>query len=158
MFRKKHLIIPFIFLLGAMLSGCTFVQIENYSAVQARVLVNVPDSGSSYTRSINPEGAVSVFTGNGGRYRVTTLEDEEYRNLLLDMQQEISNRLFTEGATLTVDDISHMVNMINQIDQALASLAARAGVTCTGTVSDFETAIVVLIWDTAAGQWSLTCP
>ncbi len=138
------------------LSGCTFVEVQNLSDLNARVLVRTPDSGSGYTRLVGSGEVASVFSGYGGRYTVTTLPNEAYRNLLIDLQAEISRRLFEERATLSGAEVARLVTRIQEISTLLDDLAQK-GASCAGNVPDFESALVVLVWDEQANNWEMTC-
>jgi hypothetical protein len=139
------------------LIGCSFVEVVNTSELSARVSVTVPDAGGSTTEYIKPGGTMDVFSSTGGRYTVQVLPDEKYRQLLLDLQNEISNKLFTEGKTLTGNDVTRLVNQLNDIDDQLEKLAEE-GASCQGTVPEYETVVVVLSWDLDSNNWVLSCP
>lgn len=101
------------------LSSCTFVRVTNLSDVTARVLVRVPDSGRGSTRNIHTEGAMEVFSANGGRYSVRLLPQERYKEFLESMRKEISRRLFEERQALSADDVARLIKNLNQIDKHL---------------------------------------
>lgn len=143
-------------LLPLLLSGCTFVRVINLSDLNARVQVYTPDSGSGYTRLVRAAGSVDVFAGHGGGYRVVMLPDEEYRALLDDIRTQITERLFTEGASLSAEDVRNLVQRLEAVDQALADLQEVGG-SCRGQVPDFETAIAIVNWNAEANNWSLEC-
>ena len=153
--RKRQLPL-LIVLLAAFLSGCSFVRIQNVSASSVTVLVTVPDAGNGYTRSIDSGGIVDVFSSHGGRYTVTVVPSEQYRSILERLRDDISDRLFEEGATLTAEEVGQLVENLNHIDRLLEDLA-EPGASCSGRLPDYETAVVVVSYDDFKGEWVLSC-
>ena len=151
--RLLHLILLGILIL---LSGCSFVRIQNVSSNQITVLVQVPDAGSGYTRNIDSGGIVDVFSSHGGRYTVTLIPSEEYRALLTDLQQQVGNRLFEERGTLTAAEVAILVERLNSIDQALEELT-KPGATCSGTLPEYDTVVVTVAFDSINSEYSLSC-
>ena len=145
-----------IFLLCLLLAGCSFVEIVNFSDLSARVRVQVPDSGSGYTRHVGPGRVAEVFSSHGGRYTVTALPDEEYRQLLLTIREDVTQRLFNEGATLTAAEVGELVNVLNTIDARLEELSTQFA-SCSGNVPEFETVTVTMSWDFDTSNWILIC-
>lgn len=141
---------------AALLAGCSFVAVQNVSEATAVVRVIVPDNGYGYTRKVRSGDMVEVFTGHGGRYTVTVLPDEDYRNLLTGLRAEISRRLFRERDALSADDVRNLVQRLRDVDEALADLA-RPGASCGGTVSDFESVVATVSYDAANGRFSVSC-
>ncbi len=153
---KKTAVLAFLALAALLLSGCTFIRIQNVSDVSVRVAVLVPDSGAASTRSVSSGGLVDVFSSHGGRYTVTVVPSEQYRETLLTLQQQISDRLFVERATLTAAEVGQLVQNLNHITDLLAELELP-GASCSGNVPDFETAVVVISFDSPNNAWQLSC-
>ena len=145
-----------VVLFGIILSGCSFIRVQNVSEANVRVLVRTPDSNRGYTRVVTSGSVIDVFSSHGGRYTITTLPNEQYRALLNDLQQQVSERLFTEGKTLSAADVARLVERLNDIDHLLATLG-DADTSCSGNVGDFDTAVAVVVWDETQQQWALTC-
>ena len=138
------------------LSGCSFVRIQNVSAASVTVAVTVPDSGKAYTREVASGGIVDVFSGEGGRYTITVIPSESYRSILERLQQQITTRLFEERETLTVDEVRQLVENLNHIDRLIAELA-KPQPSCSGFVPEFETAVATISYDDFNSQWVLEC-
>jgi hypothetical protein len=155
--KIKRLNLILLIFMGLFIVGCSFVEVVNTSELSARVNVAVPDSGGGTTEYIKPGGTMDVFSTTGGRYTVQVLPDEKYRQLLLDLQNEITKKLFDERDTLTGNDVTRLVNQLNDIDDQLERLAEE-GTSCQGTVPDYETVVVIMSWDQANSNWSLSCP
>ena len=155
--KYNRFIILFAILCMFALSGCSEIYITNISELNVRVSVNTPDSGSPSTRLVRPASIASVFSSNGGRYTVTVLPDEEYRGLLEDLQSEISEKLFKEGAALSVADVTRLTQRMNEIDQALERLDDQFGASCVGYVPDYESVTAYVSWDFTASQFVLEC-
>ena len=139
------------------LGGCSFVHVQNISEMPVYVLVKVPDSSKAYTRVVQPVGISEVFSGHGGRYTVTLLPNEDFVNLLQDLRGQISERLFTEGATLTSEEVAMLVNRLNDIDAALQSHLNSPSVSCSGNVPDYESAVVTVTYDQSLDRLTLDC-
>lgn len=153
---KKTLTLIASLIAVIILSGCSFVQIMNVSDAPITVSVNVPDSGKSSTRNIGPGMVVEVFSANGGRYSVTVIPGERYRESLNNLQQTISRRLFEERATLTAAEVTRLVQNLNEIDQLISDLA-EPGASCAGYLPDFETVVVVAAFDLSVSDYVLNC-
>ena len=78
--KIKRQILFFGFLTALLLSGCSFVRIQNVSDTTVYVNVNVPDSGKAYTRIVGSGQIVDVFSSHGGRYTVTIMPNERLRD------------------------------------------------------------------------------
>jgi hypothetical protein len=154
--KKKIAALLFLPLVAILLSGCTFIRIQNVSDSPVRVAVIVPDSGGGYTRSIPSGGLVDVFSSHGGRYTVTIVPNEQYRETLLRLQEQISDRLFNERASLTGAEVAQLVENLNHITALLQELELP-GASCSGNVPDFETAVVVIAYDSFNNSWELSC-
>jgi hypothetical protein len=155
--RSKSLVFSFAFL-ALFLSGCSFVRIQNVSDVQVRVLVRVPDSRKGYTRQIPPGYVVDVFTSQGGRYTINTLPNERYREFLLNLQTEVSRRLFDERHTLSGADVTRLVARLNEANAELEKLEQGTSEgSCSGYVPDFDTVVATIVWDLTSSKWSLAC-
>ena len=156
MMKKKSLILLAIILSIGILSGCSFVRIQNVSENTVTDLVNTPDSGKAYTRTIRGGQIVDVFSANGGRYTVTMIPTERYKDTLYTLQQQISNRLFEERATLTADQVATLVKNLNTIDQAIKDLA-KPMPSCSGYLPDFDTVVVIIALDYSTGNYEVSC-
>lgn len=156
MLNKKTFLLIALFFSVIILSGCSFVRVQNVSESEITVSVNVPDSGKSYTRNIEAGNIVDVFSANGGRYSVTMLPSERYRESLMNLQQLISARLFQDGATLTSAEVAQLVENMNSIDQLIAELENPMA-SCSGYVPDFETAVVTVIYDGSGSDYAMEC-
>jgi hypothetical protein len=155
--KNSNLRMLIIFALGALLlSGCSFVNVQNVSDSNVTVQIQVPDSGVTYTRQIRSFEIAEVFSSQGGPYAVAMLPDEEYRQLLVSLQQEISQRLFNEGDVLTAPEIAQLVEKMSSIDQLLEELAQPMP-SCSGNLPDYETVVVTITYDAASNDWNLTC-
>ena len=155
--KTRPIMFSFVILCALALSSCSEVYVTNLTELNVRVSVNTPDSGSPSTRLVRPVEIESVFSSNGGRYSVTVLPDENYRELLEGLQRDISRKLFDEGATLSAADVSQLTQRMNEIDQALEALQGQAGASCSGFVPDFESVTVYVTWNAAASQFILEC-
>ena len=149
---NAHTITGLLALLMMLLSGCSFIRILNNSDAPITVLVRSPDSGKGYTRNLRPEQVVDVFSSYGGRYTVTVILTERYKQTLDDIRNTISERLFKERATLTGEEVTRLVNNLNQVEQLIDDLA-KPGATCSGQLPDFDTVVVVAIWDTSLNDY-----
>jgi hypothetical protein len=157
MIRLKALTAVPLILLGLVLTGCSEVVVHNLSELQVRVLVRVPDEARGHTRVVRPADTEAFFSTTGGRYTVTTLPDEEYRQLLLDLQAEVGRRLFEERATLSAADVGRLVETLSSVDSQLDRMGEE-GASCQGHVPDFESVAVILTWDIGTSKWVLSCP
>ena len=156
MMHNKTLTLIIISIAVIILSGCSFVRIQNVSDAPITVSVNVPDSGKSYTRNIRAGDIVDVFSANGGRYTVTMIPGERYRESLGNLQQLISTRLFEERATLTAEEVTRLVQNLNEIDKLIEDLATPMP-SCSGYLPDFDTVVVVAAFDAVAVDYVLSC-
>ncbi len=145
-----------LLLAGMMLSGCTFIRIQNVADNRLRVAVKVPDNTRAYTRTIRPGQIADVFSSHGGRYSVTLLSPEGYEQILQELKAEISDRLFKEGASLTAAEVANLTQNLSNIDQ-LIEANENMDVSCSGSVPDFETAVVILSFDSTTDKYSLVC-
>ena len=132
------------------------MRIQNVSESQITVSVKVPDSGKSYTRNIGAGNLVDVFSANGGRYSVTMIPSESYRETLTNLRQLISTRLFQEGATLSAEEVAQLVQNLNEIDQLITELEDPMA-SCSGYLPDFDTVVVVVVYDPVANNYAITC-
>ncbi len=155
--NKSKIIVCGLLLVVLALSGCSFIRIQNISDARLRVLVRVPDNRKGYTRSIQPGQIVDVFSGQGGRYSVTTLPDEQYRQLLIELRAEVSRRLFVDRQNLSADDVALLTSRLNDADSELERLNSGDSAFCAGFVPEFETVVVTAAWDLYEQNWSLVC-
>jgi len=153
---KTHHLLILLCLALVLLAGCTTVDVINLSELNARVLIQLPDQPGGVSRSIGSGNSTSTFSNYGGTVTITVLPDERYRELLLDLQTEISNRLFEERASLSASDVSLLVERLNEIDSALEELADD-GASCSVVAPDFSSVTAVLNWSTSASNWELSC-
>jgi hypothetical protein len=150
-------VIALLLLAGALLlSGCVNFKVLNLSEVSVRVLIDTPDSQTGTTKLVAAGGIGDTFSTHGGGFRISILPDEEYRSLLLEVQEQINQRLFTEGGTLSSSDVADLVSRISQIDQALADLA-RPYPVCTGSAPDWSTVDAFVNYDSTAGTFTIDC-
>lgn len=145
-----------ILLFSLIFTGCTFVRIQNVTEIRARVVVVVPDSANSSTRLVKPGGIVDVFSTHGGRYRVSIIPDAEYVQFMENLRTEISNRLFNQGATLTANEVANLTGRLNEIDEMIKR-ETNISAACSGSVPDFETAVVIVSFDEARSSWVVSC-
>ena len=154
---NKKAFVPIALLISVVvLSGCSFVNIQNMSDAEITVSVKVPDSGSSSTRNIQAGDIVDVFSANGGRYSISLLPGQRYQELLENLRQLISQRLFEDGATLSADEVARLIEKLNQVDQLIEDLADPMPF-CSGYLPDFETVVVVVAYDESSGNYVLSC-
>ncbi len=149
-------LISILILLSLIMSGCSFVRIQNVSNIDARVLVRVPDNSRGYTRFIRSGNIVDVFSGHGGRYTITLLPNEQYLELLNGVKQHISQRLFNERATLTGNEVARLVERLNEIGE-LITQQSSINVSCTGSLPDFDTVVVTIAFDSINNSWEFIC-
>lgn len=142
---------PLLFLVG-----CVNFDVHNISELNARVLIRTPDSSKGYTKFIRPMGVGSSFSNYGGSYTITVLPDEAYRELLLEMRENISARLFGEGANLAAEDVARLVQNMKDIQVQLDRLAEE-GASCSGTAPDFSSVMATLSWSASESNWNLYC-
>ncbi len=144
-------------LASLLLAGCTFVEIANLSELEAHVLVTLPDSAGASTRIIRPGGTTSLYASYGGRYTITAIPSEDYRQLLIDVQAQVAQRIFEERASLTGEEITSLIQRIAEIERLLEDLKDETA-SCSGSVPDFETVVVTLDYLSENKRWSLNCP
>ncbi len=150
-------VIALILLAGVLLlGGCVNIDILNLSDSTIRVLIRTPDSGTGTTRLIPPAGSGGTFSTHGGGYRISVLPNEEYQQLLLSLQQQITTRLFEEGGSLSSGDVAQLMSRLNEIDGMLDDLA-RPQPFCAGTAPDWSTVTGILNYDFAAQQYTIDC-
>jgi hypothetical protein len=155
-FAKPRRLFFLLTLLGIFLTGCSFVRIQNVSDTSITVAVRVPDSGKAYTRNIRPGQVVDVFTSHGGSYTVTMIPSERYKAALFNLREIVTRRLFEERSTLSGDDVTRLVANLNEIDSLIDDLA-NEGASCQGTVPDFDTSVVVVVFDIAQDEYVISC-
>jgi hypothetical protein len=132
------------------------VNVVNATDVNARVRITLPDTPNGYTRLVRAGESTSTFSQYGGTVTITVIPDEEYRQLLVDLRNEISRRLFQERQALSASDVSNLSSRLNEVDQLLKDLG-RQGANCSVKTSDFATVTAVLTWDTSISNWNLSC-
>jgi hypothetical protein len=137
------------------LTACVDFNILNQAEVRARVLIQTPDGGR-YTKAVEPFGSANSFSEHGGSYTISILPDEQYQQLLRTLREEISKRLFEDRNSLSAEDVSRLVNNLNQI-QAEIEKAADQGASCSGSAPDFSSVNAVIGWSDFEADWSITC-
>jgi hypothetical protein len=150
--RIRYLIALFFCCL--LVTSCSFVQVQNLSEINARVLIQTPDGGS-YTKKIESGRVEETFSSHGGSYTVAILADQEYIALLRELRDAITFRLFEEGATLTTDEVSQLVARLDDIENAVEE-ARDNRASCSGTLPDFETAISSISTG-EGGRFTVSC-
>jgi hypothetical protein len=156
MSHKKGILTIALLIAVVLLSGCSFVRIQNVSSGQITVSVSVPDLGAASTRNIPSGGIVDVFSSNGGRYIVTMLPSERYRQTLENLREIITSKLFKERETLSAEEVARLVENLNQIDRLIEELSEPMP-SCAGFLPDYETAVVVVSYDDFTGDYILSC-
>lgn len=153
---RATLILSLALLCAFLVSGCVSIDVQNVSEVDTRVLIRPPDSGRGYTRLVESGGIASTFSTQGGSFSITTLPNEEYRQLVMEVREQLGRRLFEEGATLTPAEVAEIVQRMAQLSENL-ELLGEEQTSCSGSVTDFGSVTAVLSWDESAGKWVLTC-
>lgn len=141
--------------LAGALAGCTVVQVENLSESTARVMISLPDSTGVTSRVLAADEAFETFSGHGGRVEIRVGEDERYRLLLGQIRDSISERLFTEGDSLTPDEIATLVQRLREIEDAVARSLENAA-ECTVAAPD-ESVVHGIITTDLDGDYTLSC-
>lgn len=152
--RRILLVVSLTFIL--FLAGCVTVDVINLSELNARVLISLPDAPGGYTRAIRAGDSTSTFSNYGGRVTITTLPDQDYRSLLESLREQISTRLFQEGSTLTAEEVGILVQRLQDIDDAVTSLA-NDDTACTVNAPEFSSVTAFLSWDSENSKWNLSC-
>lgn len=153
----RSVLIPLLLLLCVLfVGGCVGIDVQNVAEVEVRVLIRTPDSGRGYTRLVNAGEVASTFSTQGGTFTISTLPNEEYRQLVLDVREQLATRLYEERATLSPSDVADIVQRITQLTENL-ELLGQEQASCSGSVTDFGTVTAIVSWDDANGKWSLTC-
>lgn len=153
----RSVLIPLLLLLCVLfVSGCVGIDVQNVADVEVRVLIRTPDSGRGYTRLVESGEVASTFSTQGGTFTISTLPNEEYRQLVLDVREQLATRLYEERATLSPSDVADIVQRITQLTENL-ELLGREQTSCSGSVTDFGTVTAIVSWDEANGKWSLVC-
>ncbi len=156
MLSRRTILRLSLLLSALLLAGCTFVQVQNISDLNATVAIRVPDSPGAYTRQVGPGNSVEVFSNYGGQYSITVVPSERYRQTLLSLRDQITQKLFEERATLTAAEVAQLIENLGRINQLVEEMA-QPGASCGGNVPDFETAVAILSWDSLDSTWTLTC-
>lgn len=150
-------IVALILLAGALLlSGCVTFDLINLSELNIRVMVHTPDSSRGVTKFLRPAGVDGTFSEFGGSYRIAILPDEEYRQLLLDLQSQITTRLFEEGAALSASDVANLTARVSEIDRALEDLA-RPLPFCAGQAPDWSNVQAIVNYNTTINDYVIEC-
>ena len=153
---RATLVLSLALLCSFWVSGCVSIDVQNMSEVDTRVLIRPPDSGRGYTRLVEAGGIASTFSTQGGGFTITSLPNEEYRQLILDVREQLGTRLFEESATLTPAGVAELVQRMAQLTENLELLGEEQA-SCSGSVTDFGSVTAVLSWNEAAGKWALAC-
>lgn len=146
-----------LLLLCAFLAGgCVSFDVQNLSDVDTRVLIRTPDSGRGYTRLVESGEVASTFSTQGGSFTISTLPNEEYRQLVLDVREQLGTRLFEESASLSASEVAEIVQRIAQLTENLEALG-REGGSCSGSVTDFGSVTGIITWNDIEQKWSVVC-
>lgn len=148
--------ITLLTLCSILLTGCSTLTVQNISEAGARVSVRVPDSSKNFVNFIPAGNIHQYYSEYGGSYSVTILPDERYRELLNNLNDEISRRLFEERSTLTASDVSALVQRLNEVNTALTDLDEFSA-SCSGTMAEDKDSIATIIYDNSANQMTITC-
>ena len=154
--KRPLLLLLFAALVPLVLSSCTFIRIQNVSAAQVTLLVHTPDSNKPYTRIVSSGAIVDVFSSYGGRYTIQEIPSEQYKDILDRLENQITTRLFEEAETLSAEEVRQLTENLNHV-LSLQEQLSDPGPTCSGHVSDFETAVVTTSYDNFENQWILEC-
>lgn len=146
-----------VVLLSIFLSGCSFVEVFNSSEVGARVIVTVPGSSGGSSKFVQPQESADFFSSTSGVYTIQVLIDKSYTDLVVNLRNELSDRIWNQRETLTGNEIAHLIERINGLNKELNTLA-NLGASCQGNLPEDETVVVVLSWDKESWNWILSCP
>jgi hypothetical protein len=83
---RATLVLSLALLCAFLVSGCVSIDVQNVSEVDSRVLIRPPDSGRGYTRLVESGEVASTFSTQGGSFSITTLPNEEYRQLVMNIR------------------------------------------------------------------------
>jgi hypothetical protein len=139
-----------------LLSSCARLDLVNQSDEPTRLLLQLPDQGHDVTTMVPAGESVTSTSVYGGRYKVMTLPDAEYRKLLADLQTTLRTRLFATNDPLTPAEVRELVAMIHGINGRLEAIAAD-GETCRGVVSDYDTVQIAFQRDARSADWQMRC-
>jgi hypothetical protein len=154
--KRSQFIVITIFLLALILSSCSFIRIQNIAEGSVTVSVNVPDSGKAYVRNVPSAGIVDVFTSGGGGYTVTMIASKQFIDFLESLRLDIETKLFAERQTLTAEEVTLLVDRLNQIDSFLEQTRVP-GASCSGYVPEFETVVVTIASDFETNAFTIEC-
>ena len=101
-------------------------------------------------------GYASSFSGHGGNYTISVVPDEQYLQLLRQLREQITQRLFEERGTLSAEDVARLVQNLQDIENQIQKEAER-GASCSGAAPDFSTVSAVISWSAAEGDWAINC-
>lgn len=152
---KRCLFFLALLLAFLLLTACVDFNISNLSEVNARILIQTPDGGN-YTKSVKSYGNASGFSGHGGNYTISVVPDEQYLQLLRDLRQRISQRLFEEGNVLSAEEVARLVQNMEDIEAQLQKEAER-GASCSGAAPDFSSVNAIISWSNAESDWAISC-
>lgn len=128
-----------VLLAGFALAGCTYVRVENNSAVEAVVLLRLPDRTSPVTLRLPPFQAATKLTNSGGTYSVTVLPQQAYIDLLQRKQDELVQSLFDFEDELSPAEAQAIKQRIHELMTEMAELYTNAP-SCSNKVEEFSTA------------------
>lgn len=152
---KRYPLILDLLVCFLLLTACVDFNISNLSELNARVLIQTPDGGN-YTKSVESSGYASSFSGHGGNYTISVVPDEQYLQLLRDLRQQITQRLFEEKGVLSAEDVARLVQNLQDIEKQIEKEAER-GASCSGAAPDFSTVSATITWSEAEGDWAISC-
>lgn len=138
-----------------LLSACVDFNISNISEINARVLIQTPDGGN-YTKVVESAGYASSFSGHGGNYTISVVPDEQYLQLLRQLREQITQRLFEERGTLSAEDVARLVQNLQDVEKQIEKEAER-GASCSGAAPDFSTVSAIISWSAAESDWAISC-
>ena len=136
------------------LTSCVNFVVNNYTESRVRVRIQTPDGGS-YTKMINDGGAVESFSEHGGSYTITILPDERYKEMLHSLREEVSHRIFTQGANVFAQDVKRLSETLEAINEQLEALSSPAA--CSGTAPDFSSVTAVITRDFDTQEFDVAC-
>ena len=144
---KRFPLILGLLLSVLLLSACVDFNISNVSEINARVLIQTPDGGN-HSKVVESGGYASSFSGHGGNYTISVVPDEQYLQLLRQLREQITQRLFEERGTLSAENVARLVQNLQDIETQIEKEAER-GASCSGAAPDFSTVSAIITWSEA---------
>lgn len=153
---RSVLILLLLLLCALFVGGCVAMEVQNVADVEVRVLIRTPDSGRGYTRLVESGEVAATFSTQGGSFTISTLPNEEYRQLVLDVREQLATRLYEERATLSASDVAEIVQRMTQLTENL-ELLVKEQASCSGSVTDFGSVTAIVAWNELDGKWTVNC-